>query len=716
MPACSHSRFSLSPVMVGLSAFVFSLSAWSATTTSGSSVTELPEVKVTGQKEQQADTYQATHASVATKTNEPLVQVPQSVNVVTHQVIEDEQPDSLVEAIEHVSGIKESNTLGGTQDAILKRGFGTNRDNSIMRNGLQSVQARNFTPTTERVEVLKGPSSMLYGIQDPGGVINVVTKKPQLKEKYTVSGFGSSFGGGGGQLDMTGPIGDNGLAYRLIMDEQKTDYWRNFGDTHQGVIAPSLAWYGDTTTVLLDYEHMDYVIPFDRGTAIDVATGKPVDVPRKERLDEPYNKTAGQSDTANLKIDHQLSSLWDLHFGYGFSRNYYNDNQMRVMAINSTTGVLTRRADSTHDAQQQAHTVNLFANGHLPWGSTMHEVLVGTDYMHNYRTLGNLYRDSNTKNFNMYDPVYGTAAYPSTVSAKDSDQTDKLRTIAFYAQDAWHLDDHWILVGGLRYDHFDELTGKGRPFNANSQVSDGKAVPRAGVVYMINPDWSVYSNYAESFRPNTSIATAIGDLPPEEGKSWEVGTKWQDDRITASAALFNILKKNVQTTETIDGEDYTRVSGKVRSRGLESDFSAKLNDKWSTFGSYTYTDAKVTADPLLAGTTVDGVSRNMVSLGVARDFGTLMNGHVRVGGSARYASRWYIGNTQGTMYALPASTVVDMFANYDTKVAKQVVHLQFNVKNLFDETYYTSGVSSSTVPFVEYGAPREFLLKASVDL
>jgi len=411
-----------------------------------------------------------------------------------------------------------------------------------------------------------------------------------------------------------------------------------------------------------------------------------------------------------------LSSLWDLHFGYGFSRNYYNDNQMRVMAINSTTGVLTRRADSTHDAQQQAHTVNLFANGHLPWGSTMHEVLVGTDYMHNYRTLGDLYRDGNTKNFNMYDPVYGTAAYPSTVSAKDSDQTDKLRTIAFYAQDAWHLDDHWILVGGLRYDHFDELTGKGRPFNANSQVSDGKAVPRAGVVYMINPDWSVYSNYAESFRPNTSIATAIGDLPPEEGKSWEVGTKWQDDRITASAALFNILKKNVQTTETIDGEDYTRVSGKVRSRGLESDFSAKLNDKWSTFGSYTYTDAEVTADPLLAGTTVDGVSRNMASLGLARDFGTLMNGHVRVGGSARYASRWYIGNTQGTMYALPASTVVDMFANYDTKVAKQVVHLQFNVKNLFDETYYTSGVSSSTVPFVEYGAPREFLLKASVDL
>lgn len=161
--------------------------------------TELPAVKVVADKTSQADSrgYQAKSSSVATLTDTPLVEVPQTVNVVTEQQIADRQPQSLDEALATVSGLKQSNTLGGTQDAIQKRGFGGNRDNSIMRNGLQSVQARNFTPTTERIEVLKGPSSLLYGIQDPGGVINVVTKKPQKEAKYSVSGFGTSVGGGG---------------------------------------------------------------------------------------------------------------------------------------------------------------------------------------------------------------------------------------------------------------------------------------------------------------------------------------------------------------------------------------------------------------------------------------------------------------------------------------------------------------------------------------
>jgi iron complex outermembrane receptor protein len=139
-------------------------------------ITELNEVEVNALKtvEQNQQTYQAQSSSIATQTNTPLIEVPQTVNVVTKQKLEDRQPHSLDEALNTITGVKQSNNLGGTQDAIQKRGFGTNRDNSIMRNGLQSVQARNFTPTTERVEVLKGPASLLYGIQDPGGIINVM--------------------------------------------------------------------------------------------------------------------------------------------------------------------------------------------------------------------------------------------------------------------------------------------------------------------------------------------------------------------------------------------------------------------------------------------------------------------------------------------------------------------------------------------------------------
>ncbi|MDD2343236.1 MAG: TonB-dependent siderophore receptor [Tolumonas sp.] len=682
-------------------------------------VTELSEVEVKADKTaaQNKQTYQAQSSSVATQTDTPIIEIPQTIHVVTKQKLEDRQPHSLDEALNTITGVKQSNTLGGTQDAIQKRGFGGNRDNSIMRNGLQSVQARNFTPTTERVEVLKGPASLLYGIQDPGGIINVVTKKPQEQASYEISDYMTSFGGGGQQVDLTGPLSDSGLSYRLIADQQDYNYWRNFGEIEQGVVAPSLLWKNDQTSVLVDYEHMDYSIPFDRGTYIDTKTGKPINVPREQRLDETYNITSGRADSANLKIDHEINSRWSVHAGYGYSSNYYNDDQMRVTAINSATGVVTRRADATKDADQQAHTATFYTVGKIPQGTTVHEITTGVQYMHNYRTLGDLYRNATVKNYNMYSPTYGTSAYPSTVSAADSDQTDKLRTSAIYMQDSWSLDEHWILVGGGRYDHYNELTGKGRPFVVRSHPVESKFVPRAGVVYMVTPEWSVYTSYTESFRPNTSIATMIGELPAEEGQSWEVGTKWQTDRLTTTAALFNINKKNVLTAATDSaGDTYYRVAGRVRSRGLETDVSGELNDRWSAFAGYSFTDAEVLEDPELAGTPVDGVSKHMASLGLTRNWGQVMGGQVRTGASSRYTGTWYIGNTEGVMYSLPASMVYDLFASYERKVSNHPVKLQFNVKNLFDETYYTSGVSNANVPMVAYGDPREFLFRVSVGL
>lgn len=709
------SRFTYSFLCVSLA--LGQQSAWAA------DETLLKPVVVVAKRQTAADAqpqkgYQAKTSAVATQTDTPLVEVPQTVNVVTHQQLADRQPRSLDEALATVGGVKQGNTLGGTQDAIIKRGFGGNRDNSIMRNGLQSVQARNFTPTTERVEVLKGPASLLYGIQDPGGVINVVTKKPQQQAHYHLEHYMTSFGGGGVQADMTGPLGENGFAYRLIADKQDYNYWRNFGEISQGVIAPSISWQNDKTAILLDYEHMDYSVPFDRGTYIDTKTGKPLAVPRGQRLDETYNITNGQADTVNLKFDHTLDNTWSVHGGYGFSRNYYNDNQMRVMAIDSTTGTITRRADATKDAQQQAHTVSLYTVGKLKQGTTRHELVTGLQYMHNYRTLGDLYRGTNNKSFNMYDPQYGISAYPSTVSATESDQTDKLRTAAVYLQDSWYLDEHWILVMGGRYDHFDELTGKGRPFNTNTKVRDGKLVPRAGVVYLIDPAWSLYTSYTESFRPNTSIANAIGDLPPEKGQAWEAGSKWQNERITGTLALFNIDKKNVLTseTDTSSGDTVYRVAGRVRSRGLEADMTGDITDNWSTFANYTYTDAKVLEDPLLAGTPVDGVSKHMAALGLTHSWQQVWGGTLRAGASSRYNGTWYIGNTKGTMYALPASTVFDSMVSYERPLAPQTrLKVQFNVKNMFDRTYYTSGVSNANAPIIALGEPRQFLLNTAVD-
>ncbi|MFJ3485758.1 TonB-dependent siderophore receptor [Pseudomonas sp. NPDC090202] len=658
--------------------------------------------------------YQARKASVATRTEAPLVEVPQTVNVVTNRVLEDRQPSSLDEAINAVSGVKQGNTLGGTQDAIQKRGFGTNRDNSIMRDGMQSVQARNFTPTTERIEVLKGPASMLYGVQDPGGVINVVTKKPQLVEARSVSVFGSSFGGGGEQIDLTGPLGSNGLAYRFIADKQNVDYWRNFGSIDQSVIAPSLAWYGDDTTVSVAYEHMEYSVPFDRGTQINTKTGKVLDIPRNRRLDEPFNVTTGRSDSLDLRMDHRLNDTWTLRTGYAYSRNYYNDYQSRFISANYNTGLVTRRGDATRDAVQFAHTATVNMLGNLYWGDVRHEVLFGADYMKNERDLGDLFRSANKADFNYNAPVYGVTPQPSTVSAPNSDQSDHLRTHAFFVQDAMHLGDQWIVQAGLRYDAFDEITGKGRPFVVGADVKDSKVVPRVGLVYLIQPDWSVYGSYTESFRPNTSIAAPIGDLPPEEGKAYEIGTKFQNDRITATVALFNINKKNVQTSEPCGTETCTRVSGEVRSRGLEADITGQLDEFWSVTASYAYTDTKVLEDPVLKGEPLDGVSKHTGALYLTRDFGQVGIGNLRAGAGARFASRWGVNDGAGTEYYLPSSKVADAFVAYKMKLDERDLTLQLNLKNMFDEKYYTSA-SGLGSPAISIGEPRQLVARARLE-
>ncbi|WP_437882274.1 TonB-dependent siderophore receptor [Pseudomonas sp. LRF_L74] len=706
----------------GVLALALAQPLWAADATSANAL-ELDQVNIDGKAVEATTTekskvsYQATRASVATRSEAPLVEVPQSVNVVTNRVIEDRAPQSLDEAINAVSGVKQGNTLGGTQDAIQKRGFGTNRDNSIMRDGMQSVQARNFTPTTERIEVLKGPASMLYGIQDPGGVINVVTKKPQLQWAHSVSGWGTSFGGGGTQIDSTGPLGDSGLAYRMIIDDQHYDYWRNFGDIDQTVVAPSLAWYGEDTSVSVAYEHMEYSVPFDRGTQMNPLTGKVLDIPRTRRLDEAFNVTTGRSDALNLRVEQRLNDDWKLNVGYGYSRNYYNDYQSRFVSANYTTGQVTRRGDATRDAKHFAHTATVNALGDLNWGGIRHEVLVGVDYMKNERTLGDLIRNVNDTSFNYYNPVYGQVPVPSRVSAANSDQTDKLNTHALFIQDSIHLDERWILQAGLRYDAFDELTGKGRPFIVGADVKESKVVPRVGLVYMIQPDWSVYGSYTESFRPNTSIATPIGDLPPEEGKSYEIGSKFQNDRVTATVAVFNIIKKNVQTSETCGTETCTRVSGKVRSRGLEVDVTGELDEFWSLTGSYAFTDTEVLEDPILKGQPIDGVSKHTAALYLTRDFGRIGIGELRAGAGGRYMSRWGVNNgsagSANIEYYLPSAKVADAFVSYKMTFDKRDLTLQLNLKNIFDEHYYVSA-SGSGSPAIVIGEPRQLIGKATL--
>ena len=649
--------------------------------------------------------YQPLNTSTATLTNMPMLDIPQVVNTVSDQVLEDQHATTLDEALYNVSNVVQTNTLGGTQDAFVRRGFGANRDGSIMTNGLRTVLPRSFNAATERVEVLKGPASTLYGILDPGGLINVVTKRPERTFGGSLSATSSSFGGGTGQVDVTGPIDGTRLAYRLTGEYQDEDYWRNFGNERSTFIAPSLTWFGDDATVTVLYSHRDYKTPFDRGTIFDLNTKKAVDVDRKTRFDEPFNVTDGQSDLAQLNAEYRVNSQWTARFDYSYSQDKYSDNQARVMAYDSKTGTLTRRVDATQGSTQRMQSTRADLQGNVDIAGFYNEILTGVSY-ENYDLLRtDMMRCKNVKGFNIYNPVYGKLDECTTVSAADSDQTLKQESYSAYAQDALYLTDKWIAVAGLRYQYYTQYAGKGRPFNVNTDSRDEQWTPKLGLVYKLTPSVSLFANYSQTFMPQSSIASYIGDLPPETSNAYEVGAKFDlFDGVTANIALFDIHKRNVLYNESVGGETNAKTAGRVRSQGVEVDLAGSLTENTNIIASYGYTDAKVLEDPDYASKPLPNVPRHTGSLFLTYDIHNAFAGNtLTLGGGGHGVSRR--SATNGADYYLPGYFVADAFAAYKMKLQYPVT-LQVNVKNLFDKTYYTSSIATNNLGN-QIGDPRE---------
>ena len=672
----------------------------------------LPTVEVRGRSSANAG-YQPLESTLGSITATPILDVPQAIAVVPREVLQDQQAASLDDALANVSGIAQANNLGGTQDAFLRRGFGDNRDGSIMIDGLRTVVPRSFTVMTDYVEVLKGPASALYGILDPGGLVNVRTRRQQLQQQGVLALRGSSFGGGSTGFDATGPLGEHGLAFRLSGDYQNQEYWRNFGSLKRTQIAPSLAWYGADTTLEASYFHEDYAVPFDRGTVFDPATGRAVPASRRTRFDEPFNVSRGYTDYATLRGTHRIDDNWSLSAGYAYSLNNYADQNARIISYNARTGQLTRRADATEDSAMFSHALRADLTGQAELLGMRHDLLFGISYDYSSTRRAELVRGVNRGGFNISNPVYGLLAPPGRIgAAADSDQTERLITESVYAQDAIHLNDRWIVVGGLRFQHFDQVAGKGRPFNLNTDSNDSRVVPRLGLVYKLRPDVSLYASYSQSFKPNSSIANAYGAPPPETGDSWEVGAKFDLlDGLTATVAAFDIVKQNVLYRYEIGGVSFNATAGEVRSRGVEADFAGRITPQLSVIGSYAFTDAEVTDDPEIKGNRPALVPRHTAALFLTYDFGAVLGSEgLRAGFGGRH-----MGAREGdraNSFALPAYQAFDAFVAYDTRVQDTPLRLQVNVKNMFDRTYYTSSIGTNLG--VAVGEPLQVIASATV--
>ncbi|MGK3138526.1 TonB-dependent siderophore receptor [Pantoea trifolii] len=690
-------------------AAIYGVSLWSS---ASSFAAEESSTLTVSTQEENAQGDNVTNSSVGSKTSTPRINQAQSVSVVTQQQLEDFQASSLTDAMRFVSGVTEGNTLAGTEDGFVRRGFGSNSDGSIYRDGVRSSQGLNFDATTERVEVLKGSASLLYGIQNPGGVINVISKKPQYVWHTKVSGRISSEGGGAGTVDITGPLG-NGFAFRLIAEKQNQDYWRNFGTEKHTLIAPSLQWFGEQASFLISYSDYQYDIPYNRGTAF--IDGKPIDIGYKDRLDDKANHAWGHNKTLNAHYDWQFNDDWSTRVTLGWNQRQYDNNEVRVTAVNPNTGVVTRRADANRGFNHKTKYVSWDLIGSQQVFGMTHDVVLGTDYemiqtyrAHQYQGKANTGFNFNNPQYDILSPITNS----STENTANANNLNRTHSRSIYAKDSISLTENWIAVLGGRYQHYEQRASKGFDPVVQTLDSDGnKFLPQAGLIYKVTPDVSLYTSVSKSFTPSTDVDDDGNVGKPEQGTTWEVGSKWQiSPKLFASVALYRIDERDMSLS--INGT--TRAINKARSSGAEFELNGEVLPGWDLSANYSYDKAEIVDDGVNAannGNRLQNAPRHAGALYLSHNLAISgVPGDFRVGGGARY-----VGTRAGdpeNSFNMPDYVVADSFIAWNNHLFGEKTQLKLNLNNLFNKHYYTSSGGNLRV---REGETRNLMLEASVE-
>ncbi|MFC2588153.1 MAG: TonB-dependent siderophore receptor [Campylobacter sp.] len=667
------------------------------------------------------DGYRAVRSEVG-KTNTPILEIPQTVNVVTQKVLQDKNAQNLNEALAGVSGISNSNSVGGQFDVFTKRGFeGSWDDGSILRNGVVSGVTNTFDATAESVEVLKGPASLFYGTQDPGGVINIVSKKPLYTPYYEVkTAFGNNKYRDLG-FDFSDKIGDSGFAYRLVADYWAKDYWRDFGKYENLTVSPSISYKGDDYRIDLAYKHKKYKEPFDRGLFMlnqpsnTAYHGKFIDVSKKTRMTDYLEETKGKVDSVDLGVEKHFGENWLMKFNYGYSRMEHDYGQIRPSRLNPAAGTIRFIPEYQKGVTHVTHSGSLNLNGIAQWGEVAHNLLFGVDLYKMKQKRPVQYRGA-PRVINIGTGHYGTFGRPTTPERYD--QVRELKTLGIYAQDAINITDNLTYVAGLRYNYYDNLRYRYNASRVYSEQLNGhgdEMTYQTGLLYLLTSQWSIYTNYATSFMPQTSVGqNTTGEIKPEVGKSIEIGTKFQNDNITATMALFHINKNNVIYT---DSNEVSTTTGKTQSQGLELDFSGRVTNSLTLTSSYTYTKTKTKKDeknPFLEGKQLSAVPKHQASLFATYDFSTLGLKGLRIGAGARYLGSWlyHATNTRQT-FKFGDATTFDAFVSYDTKILGRDASFQLNGKNITDKLYFASAIATDNMIRVipKYGREVMFTVK-----
>ena len=658
---------------------------------------QLSTIEIVGRTESGA--YHADEAAGA-KSDLPLRELPQSVRIVTRQAIDDLGATKLDDVLDYVGGVSRQNNFGGLWDNIAIRGLPGNENTGMatLLNGFSSNRGFNAPRDlagVERIEFLKGTAAALYGSSEPGGTLNIVSKRPLWKAAHAVEGYVGSHGLKRGAFDSTGPIGEN-FAYRLNVAVEDRDSFRDHVTARREVVAPAFTWKLGRDTVL-EYagEVLRHATPLDRGVvAVNNQLGA---IPRNRFLGEPADgKVTVENQTHQFILSHEWNPTWRSRFGLSYRETSVNGFSTEATALQAN-GSLTRQR-RFRDFESDDIALQAELQGNLKAGAIEHELLLGLEsFRFNMDSLMLRANPTSAAPYavNIYNPVYGQAQPTPTAN---TDTLEHQRNTAFYLQDAIRLAPDWRLVAGVRMDNYRQSL-ENRRTRATASQEPSSASPRVGLSWLPTPQWTFYANAGRSFRPNVGSDVATRAFEPETGRALELGTKWEsaDKRMGATAALFDIRKRNVLTADPLNS-GFSAAAGEVRSRGLEFDLAGQVTTHWRVNASMVFNDVEITKDNTLevGGRLLNVPKVNGSVLAVYEDM--LGNGQrYGVGGGVTHVGqRLGQARTQGEANAgtpafdLPAYTTAKLVAYWRLS---PTLRLTLDVDNLFDKTYYTSSYS-----------------------
>ena len=620
----------------------------------------------------------------------------------------------LVQALDLSASASRQNNFGGLWNSFAIRGFvgDENLPSNFLVNGFNAGRgfggARDLAGI-ESVEVLKGPRAALYGRGEPGGTVNLVTKRPTFETAGEVTVSTGRWSTNRVDFDYTAPLSED-IAIRIVGAYEDAESFRDTVETEKRILSPSLAWrISDDSQLIYELEYSEQEAPFDRGVvAIDGALGV---IPRSRFLGEPgYGPIEADVLGHQLEIRHDFDGNWGALLAFNSRdtslQGLASENGFRAPDASGNFGRFSRIRD--YDASYTMIRGEL--SGNYDVGELNHRIIVGFDSDEFENDQFALRDRSTDQSINIFNPVYGNSPASGLSLGGHVNRVETQESVGFYVQDQISLTEQLELRIGARVDNYDQ-TLLNRRSNKASSYSETQVTPQLGVVYQATGGLSLYAVYGENFRP-LSGATDANGLDPNLSESTEIGVKFSlaDGALSGNFAIFDLEQSNIATFDA----DYNPTAiGAAESSGFEFDLTGSITESTSVWLSYANIDAQTLNDYtdyisynfIPAGSNLLNVAENQATLQIAEATQLAGKPLTLIG------TLVYVGDRSGQFghptFELPSYTTLRVAADYQVS---ESLGVSAEINNLFDEEFYTNSYSNT---WVQPGAPTWWRLSAT---